>query len=1236
MERTGGQGAKRMGQTTIRPTTRTTTRRPPAAARRRPGNLLLLGKAVVFTTALLLLAGGLFYARLLYGPVPLAFLVEPLQRAIAEELAGFAVEIDNVAARLNDRHQLEFELSNVRIADSNNAPLALAPSATFSISHRALLKGRIAPESVDLISPRLLLYLGEDGKLSLQFSALAEPAEADRHRGAGPEGGAKSAPLAGVQASSDGSLGRIDLVKMLSDASARARRRQYATAYLREVGLRSATVIVDNGGRKSIWRVPELDVDLDHRRSRSSIAGRAKIESLAGPWTLNFRTFEAERTGTLQLAVSVQNLVPRGLARTMPHMAALEGFDLPVWGEAHLDLSSDGDILGGRIGIDAAPGTVALPWLAETPFAIDGGHLEISYQSGARRFEIAPSVLVWGDSRVQFAGNVVYDAQAPEGPAWAFDLKSKGGWIGAELPAHDRLAIDDWGAHGFLAPERGSVVLNQFWLRAGGAEVTAEGDVAGMGSALAARLEGKIGAMPVRTFKALWPGALAPQTRAWIGQRLQRGQLQGGSFKLTSSAEQQSADAASSARASDRVSLTLVGTELALALNDKWPTLELPRALARLDGNAFELTAPDAAFVAGDGRRITLKGTFAVDMQEPMPRNGHITAKAQGPLSLALEMLAQEPFNVLSDSGLSPAAVDGKLEAQLSLIVPLQHALTAADVKVDGKARISDGRIPQVFPPYDINGANIALELTGTAVEARGDMLIKNVPLKVSWQHVFGVPVGKQPPLTITASLDANDRTQLGLDINDFVQGEIATEITVLRDARNEQRVHLRADLANAEIGLDSIAWKKPKGRASTFQCDIVRNNGAVYPIELVNVQLVGDNVAVEGWMGVGPDQRVREYRFPNFSINVITSLQTHGKLRADGIWEVTAKGPRYDGRDLFQSFFDVSGLAERDNRGRPGLDLRAEIDTVVGYNDSALRDVKVSLQKRNYKPTTLDVRGVLDGNKAFTAVLRPEPGQQRLLRADTTDAGQLFKLVGFYTSAVGGAMNLEVNLDGSGVAQRTGTLWVKNFVLLGDAVGEDLLVQGPDGAVRPIAREGKRGIVREQFPFETLRVPFSVGHGQFLLNEARLDGPVLSANMRGKIDFRSHNLNIGGTFTPLAGVNTMFRGLPLFGPLLTGPRGDGVFAMTFAIQGSMSAPQIIVNPFSVITPGVTREIMQMAPDTQRIVPRDRPQGRSESAPRASTAPAASSNSGFEARVQPEIGGGWSAEGEPSAPAKKR
>ena len=80
-----------------------------------------------------------------------------------------------------------------------------------------------------------------------------------------------------------------------------------------------------------------------------------------------------------------------------------------------------------------------LPWLAATPLRIDGGHLALSYNRAARRFEIAPSVLVWGDSRVQFTGSIVHTAQGPEGPGWSFDLKSAGGWIGAEPPLLPRL-----------------------------------------------------------------------------------------------------------------------------------------------------------------------------------------------------------------------------------------------------------------------------------------------------------------------------------------------------------------------------------------------------------------------------------------------------------------------------------------------------------------------------------------------------------------------------------------------------------------------------------------------------------------------------------------------------------------------------------------------------------------------------------------------------------------------------
>jgi hypothetical protein len=343
----------------------------------------------------------------------------------------------------------------------------------------------------------------------------------------------------------------------------------------------------------------------------------------------------------------------------------------------------------------------------------------------------------------------------------------------------------------------------------------------------------------------------------------------------------------------------------------------------------------------------------------------------------------------------------------------------------------------------------------------------------------------------------------------------------------------------------------------------------------------------------------------------VVTSLEAYGKLRADNIWEVTAKGPTYDGKDLFQSFFDINLAPARGVKTRPGLDLRAEIDTVVGFYDASLRGVKVSIQKRAGKMTQLDARGMLTGNKQFEASLRQEQGRPRLLNARSADAGQMFKLVGFYPHAVGGDMNLDVNLDGQGVAERTGLLTATRFHVLGDAITVQNLPNG-DAAAR-------RNVVRARFEFDTLRAPFSVGHGQFVLHNASIQGPLVSATMLGKLDFRTRVLQVGGTFTPLSTLNKIFSEMPLVGDILTGPKREGVFAMTYALQGGLENPQLIVNPFSAITPGITRELMQITPSDPRIVPGKQPGGKGA---RPSNSPAV----GPRSKDSPSDAGGWSSE----------
>jgi hypothetical protein len=1217
--RTGGQSARR--STTARTgTARPRTARPSPATDRWNHALTLTAKIAGVTGATVLLLVGLLYVRLLTGPISLNFLAGQIQEALEREFSGLGVAIEDVSARLTEAGTVSFELTNIRVSDSSGAPLAYAPSASLSLSRRALNAGRLAPETIDLIAPRLLLYYGEDGSLSVRFTPPGE---------AGDEAAGKTPPLRGSSAqsaatskadSADWTQSRIDLVRALSEASARARRREHASAYLRGVGLRSATVILDNSGRKSIWRVRDLDIDLDHRRSRSSIAGRARIESLSGPWELNFRTTEAADAKTLQLALSVQGLVPQSLARSVPQLAMLDGIDMPVWAEAQLDVSSAGEVLSGTIGIDTAPGNLSLPWLGSKPLPIDGGHLALSYDSNARRFEVGTSVLVWGDSRVQFTGQVVHTAQGAEGPRWVYDIKSAGGWLGAEPPIHQRMTIDDWWARGFLSPERGRVALNQFVLRAGGAEVSAQGDVADMGGAMRARLDGKISPMSAETFKALWPGVLAPKSREWIGRHLARGNVQGGTFRIASGGGMAGSDLGPGG--SQRVSLAIEASDLAFNVIDGWPAMEVPRGLLRLDGTSLEINAPDASITSADGRRMALRGgSLTVDMTQPEPRTGIFAFKVQAPLSLALEMVDQEPIHALQGNTAALEGIDGKIDGQLTVSLPLGEVPKAGDVKIEGKARITEGRLKQGFGPHDVTGANIAIDLTGTAVEAKGEMLINGVLAKANWQHVFGAPPDKQPPLRVLASLDNSDRTQLGLDLNDILQGEVGLEVLVSFNARNERSVQVRCDLVNAELFLDSVAWRKPKGRPSIFQFDVIKGSSARLPIELHNVKLVGENVAVEGWMGIGPDHKLKEFRYPQFSLNVIGSLDAHGKLRPDNVWEVFAKGTTYDGRDIFRSFFDVGRIPDQPDKAKPGLDLRAEVDTVVGFSDTSMRDVRLTLRKRSNKLVGLDVRGKLEGGKAFNAVLKSDANEARVLRADAMDAGLLFKVVGFYPNAFGGQMNLEVNLDGQGPADRTGTLWARDFYILGDPIVSEVLQNADNSPNNSQNGQGsKRGktVFREKFEFDTMRIPFSIGHGQFVMNGASIKGPLVGATLRGKVDFRSQRIDVGGTYIPLQGLNSVLAPIPLIGPVLTGLGGEGIFGITFAIQGSLANPQVIVNPFALVTPGIFREIMQLTPEDPRVVPREKPPARND--------PAAARSSSSAVKGAPDIGAGWSAE----------
>lgn len=1131
--------------------------------------------AIGIAVPVLLMAAGLLYLRITHSPVAIGMLVGPLERAINSELPSLSVRIDDAMLALSDGGGLEVRLRNVRIADLDGTLVAQAPLAAVELSTAALLSASLAPTRIDLIEPRLRLSYAPDRGLSLSFAP--QPAASVRD-GATSRPAAAAGPAAAEPRS-------IDLVQAVRDAMGNERRDAAAGSHLRALGLKNGTVILDQAGEQSVWRVLSGQIDLEREHRRSTIVGSVTLSSQRGPWTLTLKSEEVGKSGGLGVEATFNGLVPRGIARNLPGLSILEAIDIPLAGRVRAVLAADGRIDSAAVEVNVGQGPILLPVPDVLPFAISRGRILANYSAAARKLVIEPSQFEWGRSRIVLAGALTADSVTPGSrQPWTLDLRSIDGVLSADEFAVPALPLESMRLHARLSPADDSVTIDELSLRAGGGAIAVVGSLRHAGGELDMNIEGRIGAMTTPVAKVLWPSSLAPLSRRWFGENVLRGNLQSGSFKVAGVASR----ALPGGKAPQR-SLTIEGANVEFIVKDGFPPVEAPRVLVRLEGTGVEVVAPEASVLAAPGRRIALKGgrLTATDVDIDRPP-GEINVRVQAPLPAVLAILDRDPYAHVRKSGLPMQSIDGKFDGQFQLSLPLGDGLRPEEVKVAAKARITDGRVKDALGARDVHGATISLEITEKLIDASGDFQLGGVAAKVAWQRVVGAE--RPAPLRVTADLTASDRTQLGFEVQHLVVGTVPVEVVLSPREDGDAAVHLTANLTPAELIFENLAWYKPPGRAARLEFDVAP--GRVHKVELQNIKLLGDNIAVDGWVAIGADQRLREFYFPEFTINLISQLEIKGSLRADNIWEVSAKGPRYDGRELFRSLFSVGQITDKPAPGRPppGLSLTAEVDTVIGYGETNLRSVRIAVEKRADKMVALDARGVLESGKTFDAVILNNPSQPRILLVESADAGSVLKLVGFYPNMAGGHLNLEVNLDGEGDAEKKGILWVRSFRVLGDAVVSEV-IQSADGdkSRSPGAKRPGKQVARQQIDFDRMKIPFSVGHGQFVMDDASIRGPFEGATLRGRVDFRASRLTLGGTYVPLSGLNTALCEIPLLGQILAGPKCDGVFGLTFAIQGALNNPQVLVNPLSMFAPGLFRGLFEMTAENPRVIPRDSP-----------------------------------------------
>ena len=1228
-----------------RPQPRRALRRPPESAFKThldwlPGTAKFCGLSLVPLVLLVLLSVGVLYFRLLQGPVSLKFMAASVEQGINNELTDLKSSIDDIVVTLTDSGALEFRIENLRFIEADGDLVVAAPQAAMELSYSALWTLRATPARVELIEPRLFMSYTEDTGLSLRFSPSQAAGLSGRLEDSivapspVPARGSWPAAEELARAAETSSAQPVDFSELMARLSDRLRRGSTgASSYLREFGFRDATVVLDAAGHTSVWQVPRLNVDLDHYSAQSVVSGAARISSQGQIWSLAFEVVEADNGGGLSLKTSIDGLVPRWIGNALPQFAALRHFDMPIAAEGQVDLARDGDITGGSLALSIGSGGFDLAEYLSLPLAIDDGRLNFTYDAAGKRLVLAPSHVSSGDSSLTLKGFIsrAEGAGTTGEGEWRFALDAEQGVLGASEFGIPPLPIDKWQARGMIAPQRGLVRLDGFTIAAGGGQISVKGELAASGEAAGSNLEAEIGAMPAATLKVLWPRGLAEAGREWVGQKVQDGRLSGGTFRYLSGPYL--AQAHPGATQDHRMTLAATLEDVVVAPLEGMAPISLSRALVRIENQEFEVVAPEGTLQVTPTQPLVLKsGRFTIaDLYDETAPAGEVSFATEGKVDAVLALLEMPAFERVGRPEALPETMSGEVTGHVTVNFPLIDDLKESDVRVRAKAKLTEGRAVDLIGDYDLKGATIDFDLSETAVDAKGEVLIDGVVAQLNWQRIFGADEAQQPPIRVTATLDEADRRQLGLDLGDAMHGEAAIEVTVHSHPDRPSDVRVRADLTNADVGIEEIAWRKPTGRSAFMEFDILYDPSGKR--ELKNFRLEGDDLSVEGALELGKKKQIVAFAFPKFWLNLVTRLEVSGTLNSKNVWEIQAKGPTYDGRAFFRTLYSIPGArsqAVRESK-QTGIDLSAEIDNVLGFGDVNLKGMKLKVSERNGQLTALQARGTLSGGKPLTVDMHQDKPGARQLIARTSDAGEAFKLVGFYPNMSEGNMRLEVNLDGRGPAQKTGILWVETFKVLGDPVISE--VAGSADAAAPSIDGGqtaKRRMVRQVFQFDQMRAPFSVGHGQFVLEDAYLRGPLQGATIRGRVDYSRQALELGGTYIPLQGLNNAFGAIPVLGELLSGPRQEGIFGVTYAIQGSMESPQVVVHPLSVIAPGIFREMFQMAPPAPSVQPR---QGRSGSADpagavRSSSSPAAEAATA--GAVTKNAVDGWSSQATPA------
>jgi hypothetical protein len=668
--------------------------------------------------------------------------------------------------------------------------------------------------------------------------------------------------------------------------------------------------------------------------------------------------------------------------------------------------------------------------------------------------------------------------------------------------------------------------------------------------------------IPVDRLGDYWPLEFAVGGRRWALANLTKGEIDVG------------AEFALSAPGNDMAELKvdrMVGLidyrGMMVRYMPHMPELQGVSGKARYQGGTlhFDIASGSAVGLSVKDATIDLTGLAGTP-----PQYAAIRMPIAGSAQDVIRFLARPKLGLPRELLYDYRRVGGQAAIDLALRFPLIDALTVAEIETKADATVTHFSLRDVLGDVDLSDATARLKYAGSELAVDGSGRLDGHVVEVGWRELFGPKVPFRRRYELKGTVPASMIGKAGFPSPEpYISGPLATTLSYQVATNGTGEVIGRFDLKGATIDAQPLDWKKQPGGEGQAVLTFKLAPGG----KLSSMDFEGRS---NGLSGKGharfADNVLQQISLAQFKVGR-TDVAVDWRRSATGA-EIVLNGALLELPRVRHALRVRDELAAKNPSGAAGTArsntrLTLQLQQLTAERGT-LGHANGWLQLSGERIAAADL--TIGAGKGSTLRVAPA-GNGRTLSLSVADFGALLHEAGWLDGMVSGSLQIEGRYDDTAAQSPFGGLLKMGPYRLQKVTPRS----GVSSLNATIDGLGRAGNALQQF--DGLQADVSKAGDRVHIKNGRTNGQSIGLTTQGFVDLGSDTARLGGVVVPAFALNNLLSNVPLLGPLLTGGKDGGVFAIAYQLHGPLSDLKTTINMMSAMTPGALRDLFNAQPD---------------------------------------------------------